>query len=277
MSSETTRAEPFADSLARMSEDRSTHVRVETADRVTTLTLDRAGKKNAITRAMYSRLAEALHEAEADANARVVLLQGNDALFTAGNDLGDFQAQPPVGPDSPVISFLHALVGFPKPIVAAVAGPAIGIGTTLLLHCDLVYAAPDTVFQLPFTQLGLCPEGAASVLLPLLAGRQRASELLLLGARFDAATAERIGLVNAIVPAADLLAHAKERALALAALPPASVRLTKGLVLEGQRALVLAALERETGHFIERLRSPEAAEAMTAFFERRKPDFSRFE
>jgi enoyl-CoA hydratase/carnithine racemase len=161
--------------------------------------------------------------------------------------------------------------------VAAVEGPAVGVGTTMLLHCDLVYAAEGTRFQLPFTTLGLSPEAGSTVLLPLLCGRLRATELLLLGEPFGTEVAREIGLVNSVLPADALHAQAARRASAIAALPPASVRATKRLIAEGQREAVHAALVREADVFFERLRSPEAAEAMQAFFERRAPDFSRFE
>jgi enoyl-CoA hydratase/carnithine racemase len=161
--------------------------------------------------------------------------------------------------------------------VAAVEGLAIGVGTTMLLHCDLVYAAEGTRFQLPFTPLGLCPEAGSSYFLPRMAGYARAAELLLLGEPFGPDVALQIGLVARVLPPEDLHDHARDRALAVAALPPASVRVTKQLMKEAQRDAVRAHMGREVGHFLERLRSPEAAEAMQAFFAKRKPDFSRFE
>ncbi len=254
------------------------HVVHEVEDRVLTLTLNRPEKKNALTLAMYERLTEGLTRAATDSTIRVVLLRGSGGVFTGGNDLGDFMKNPPASVDSPVGRFLQALVGAPKPIVAAVEGPAIGIGTTMLLHCDFAYAAADARFQLPFVPLGLSPEAGSSYLLPRLCGTTRANELLLLGERFGASEALELGLVGKILPDGDALhAHARERALAIAALPPASVRATKRLMREAFATSLSAALERESGIFFERLRSPEAAEAMQAFFAKRKPDFSRFD
>jgi enoyl-CoA hydratase/carnithine racemase len=253
------------------------HVVQEVAGHVLTLQIARPEKKNALTLAMYEALTTGLEHAARSPEVRVVLVRGTDGVFTSGNDLGDFMKSPPSTMDSPVGRFLQALVEHPKPIVAAVDGAAIGVGTTMLLHCDLVYAARGTRFALPFTTLGLSPEAASTLLLPLLCGRARASELLLLGERFDDEVAREIGLVNDVLPPDALHAHAAARASALAALPPASVRLTKRLIDDGRREAVLATLRREGEVFFERLRSPEAAEAMQAFFERRAPDFSRFE
>jgi len=176
-----------------------------------------------------------------------------------------------------VFILLQKLLYASKPIVAAVSGPAVGIGTTMLLHCDLVYADNTARFRLPFVSLGLCPEAGSSVLLPMLAGYHRAAELLLLGEVFDVATARDIGLVNSIVPAAELQEYALGRARQLAAQPPASVRLTKALMKHAQKSTVAEAMTRESGHFVQRLHSPEAKEAMSAFMEKRLPDFSRFE
>lgn len=251
-------------------------VRTRCHRRVLHVGLARPEKKNALTLAMYDALREALERAEADADVRVVLLHGTPEAFTAGNDLADFVLNPPRDEDSPVFRFLRALVAAEKPIVAAVAGPAVGIGTTALLHCDLVYAAPDARFALPFVNLGLCPEAASSYLLPLAVGLPRASAWLLLGEPFSAEEALRAGLITEVVPANELLAHATERAEALAAKPPASVRLTKRLLRTAHAEAVGRALETEAAAFRERLRSEEAAEAFQAFFEKRPPDFSRF-
>lgn len=252
-----------------------------TADGVAALTIDRPAKKNALTLGMYEQLVEALAQAHREPSTRVILLSGAGGSFTAGNDLADFIKNPPQSSDSPVGRFIEAMVTATKPIVAAVSGVAIGVGTTMLLHCDLVYAAADARFQLPFARLGLCPEMASSVLLPRLCGSARASELLMLGERFDAKTAAEIGLVNGVVDGngdhGDVVAHARAKALQIAALPPASIRLTKQLIRDSMQALTREALDRESGHFFERLRSPEAAEAMSAFMGKRAPDFSKFE
>lgn len=252
-------------------------VAVTLDERVLTIRLDRVKKKNALTLAMYDAMNAALQRAVDDPQIRVVVLRGADGCFTAGNDLADFMQRPPTSADSPVGRFLGLLGSFPKPLVAAVSGVAIGVGTTLLLHCDLVYAASDARLQLPFVPLGLSPEAGSSVLLPQLVGHARASELLLFGEPFDAATALALGLVNRVLEPAQLYDYVQSRAHALAALPPASIRLTKRLLREGGRETLTACMAAEAEAFFERLRSPEAAEAMSAFFGKRKPDFSRFD
>jgi len=259
-----------------MTEESTTLLRSELEAHVLTLTLDRVAKKNALNGAMYDALEHHLARAVDDPDVRVVLLRGHDSVFTAGNDLQDFMHDPPTSYDSPVGRFLDRILSFPKPLLAAVAGPAIGIGTSMLLHCDFVLASDDAVFQLPFTRLGLCPEAASSVLLPALAGHARASELLLFGERFDAAQAKAIGLVNEVLGRADVFERARQRARTLAALPPAAVRETKALIMRSRMEIARAAMLREGSLFFERLASPEAREAMSAFFERRSPDFSRF-
>ncbi|MEO0558940.1 MAG: enoyl-CoA hydratase [Bacteroidota bacterium] len=260
-----------------MSDSSSEHVHSVQNGTVLHITLSRIEKKNALTRAMYDALADALAEAAASAETCVVVLSGRDRVFTAGNDLMDFMAAPPTGPDSPVFRFLTALVGFPKPLLVAVDGPAIGIGTTLLLHADLAYATPETRFQMPFVPLGLVPEAASSLLLPRLAGHARAAELLMFGEPFSADTAREIGLVNEIVDSDAVVSRALERARQLAALPPSAVRQTKAFLRRPLAEAVAETISQEGAAFMERLTSPEAQEAFTAFFEKRPPDFSRFE
>jgi enoyl-CoA hydratase/carnithine racemase len=240
------------------------------------LEFNRPDKKNAITSVMYQAMADALTEADADNAIRAILICGKPQIFTAGNDLEDFMRNPPSGGDSPVFQFLRQISQANKPIVAAVAGAAVGIGTTLLLHCDLVYAADNALFSLPFAQLGLCPEAASSLLLPQIAGYQRAAEKLLLGEPFSAAEAQQMGLVNRVLAEGDLLPFAHKQAAKLAALPAASIRLTKSLMKSGQAARIEAQMATEGKHFGAMLGAPEAREAFTAFFEKRKPDFSRF-
>ena len=256
-----------------MSDD--AHIHAEADGGVLTLTIARPAKKNALTRAMYAALADALEGAVGDAAVRAVVVRGSDGVFTAGNDLGDFMMDPPTDPGSPVFRFLQAVATFPKPLVAAVEGPAIGIGTTLLLHCDLAYAAPGATFKMPFVDLGLVPEAASSLLLPRLAGQARAAELLLLGESFSAETAAQVGLVNEVVE--DPAARAAERAGQLARKPPSAVRQTKALLRHDTAGAVGETMAREGALFVDRLQSPEAQEAFTAFFEKRAPDFSRFD
>lgn len=235
---------------------------------VLTLTFNRPEKKNAFTHVMYEAATQALQQAEANGEVRVVLMTGAGGVFTAGNDIGDFMEHPPTGEDSAVFRFLHALVQFSKPIVAAVTGPAVGIGTTMLLHCDYVLAGEKARFHMPFVNLGLCAEGASSVLLPRMAGVALASELLLLGEPFDAATALRAGIVNKVVPDAGLPEAATERARAFAARPLEALRVTKRLVREPLRAEVEAALKREGAEFVQRLQSEQAMQAFTSFMSR---------
>jgi enoyl-CoA hydratase/carnithine racemase len=251
-------------------------VRAETRDRIAHVVLDRPEKKNAITAEMYVQLAEALAAADADARVRAILLYGSKDCFTAGNDIADFLKRPPAGAGSPTWRLFEVLPNLAKPIVAAVGGPAVGIGTTLLLHCDLVYAASQARFQLPFVPLGIVPEFGSTYLLPLLAGYQRAAELLLLGQPFDAGKALQIGLVTEVIEPEKLLAAAEQAALRLAGLPPESLRLTKRLLKASHAEIVRRTLEEEGRIFRERLDSPEAKEALRAFLEKRKPDFSRF-
>ena len=247
---------------------------VHTEAGVTTITLNRVDKKNSITAAMYATMADALDQAQADAAVRVVLLQGDVTIFSAGNDIGDFLNKPPAGEQSPVFRFLHGIAAFPKPIVAAVCGPAVGIGTTMLFHCDLVYAGDNAAFSLPFVNLGLCPEAASSLLLPQMFGYHRAAEALLLGEPFMAEAALEIGLVNRIVPPTEVNAMAQTQARKLAAKPLTSLVETKRLMKKGQAVQVAQQMDEEGAVFGRMLREPAAREAFTAFMEKRKPDFS---
>ena len=237
---------------------------------------NRPEKKNAITAAMYQAMADGLTEADADPAVRAVLLKGKPDIFTAGNDLEDFMKSPPHGDNSPVFQFLHNISHAKKPIVAAVTGAAVGVGTTMLFHCDLVYAGDNAKFSLPFATLGLCPEAASSYLLPLIAGYQRAAEKLLMGEPFLAAEAKEMGFVNQVLPAAEVAAFALERAKKLAALPGSSIRTTKALMRGAHVRMVEAQMKEEGVQFRSMLSSPEAKEAFTAFFQRRQPDFSQF-
>jgi enoyl-CoA hydratase/carnithine racemase len=252
-----------------------THILTETRDRVLRIEIARPEKKNALTLDMYAALADALAGADADRTVRAALVHGARDCFTAGNDLKDFLERPPHAESSPTFRFLRGLAKFGKPLIAAVNGAAVGIGTTMLLHCDLVYAAPGARFQMPFVPLGLVPEAGSSFLLPYIAGYQRAAELLMLGQPFGVEKAQAAGFITEVVPEAELFERARAAALALAALPPAALRATKELMRGRVAKRLRKAMDDEGQVFRERLASPEAREAMTAFFEKRKPDFSR--
>jgi enoyl-CoA hydratase/carnithine racemase len=254
----------------------SQHVVTEIVERVARIVLSRPEKKNALTLEMYGAMSDALEQAEADSEVRAILLHGQPDCFCSGNDLKDFLERPPSDDESPPFRFLRRIATLGKPIVAAVGGPAVGIGTTMLLHCDLVYVAPSARLQLPFVPLGLVPEAGSTLLLPRIAGYPRAAELLLLGQPFDAEKALSAGIATAVVPEAELLERALAAARALAALPPAPLRMTKELMKRAEAPAVLERMAEEFRLFGERLASPEAAEALAAFFEKRKPDFSRF-
>ena len=242
-------------------------------ENVATIEFNRPQRRNAITAQMYTMLADAIESAEADAGVRAVLIHGKPEVFTAGNDIEEFVQRPPLDEATPVFRFLRVLSVAAKPVVAAVNGPAVGIGTTLLLHCDLVYAGENARFQMPFTSLGVVPEFASSYLLPAVAGYQRAAELLLLGEAFDAHRAYEAGIVTRVV--SDPIAAAREAAAKLAALPAKSVRLTKELMKARHRDAVAEQLLVEGRHFRAMLGEPAAREALAAFLEKRRPDFSK--
>ena len=243
---------------------------------VLAIEFNRPQRRNAITAQMYTLLADAFEAAESDPAVRVILVHGQaDGAFTAGNDIEDFIKSPPAVEDTPVFRFLRVMSRAQKPIVAAVTGAAVGIGTTLLLHCDLVYAGDNARFQLPFASLGVVPEFASSYLLPLVAGYHRAAELLLLGEPFGAEKARECGIVTRVSPAAETLGHAREAAKRIAALPEKSIRLTKSLMKEGHAAAIQERLGTEGKHFRAMLQEPAAREALASFMEKRKPDFTR--
>lgn len=252
------------------------HLKTATHGQIQHITFNRPDRKNALTNDMYERSAEALTKVANDHSVRVVVIRGAGDCFTAGNDLKDFRDNPPQSASAPVYRFLEALIACRKPVVAGVAGVAVGIGTTMLLHCDIVVASEDARFSLPFAKLGLCPEAASSYLLPLIAGRATAMDLLLLGNAFGAEEAHRIGLVGTVCKAGSAVDIAVQKAEEIAALPPSSVRLTKQLVRDATADLVTQTMQREAHHFLQRLVSPEAAEAFQAFAEKRPPDFSAF-
>jgi enoyl-CoA hydratase/carnithine racemase len=240
-----------------------------------TLTLNRVERKNSITSDMYGALAEGLAHAEQDASVRVVLIQGHETVFSAGNDIGDFLNKPPAGEDSPVFRFLHGIARFPKPLLAAVCGPAVGVGTTMLFHCDLVYAGDNAAFSMPFVNLGLCPEAASSLLVPQMLGYHRAAEALMLGEPFFAEAAMEVGLVNRVLPPTEVNGYANAQARKLASKPITSLMETKRLMKKGQHAAVLQQMADEGASFRQLLTAPAAKEAFTAFMEKRRPDFSK--
>lgn len=241
------------------------------------ITFNRPDKKNAINLAMYTAMADALKSAADDDSVRAVVLNGAGGLFTSGNDLGDFAtlvSQPDklASLDNPILNFMTSLEQCPKPVVAAVDGVAVGIGTTLLLHCDLVYCTPGASFSLPFVNLGLAPEYACSYLIPRMAGHVKAAQWLLLGEAFSATDAALAGLVNEVVD--DVEAYALARAHTIARQPPAAVRTAKMLLRSATRAHVSETITREIEQFAAALSGPEFQEAVAAFFEKRSPDFS---
>lgn len=244
-------------------------------DGILHIEFNRPNKKNALTLEMYGLAAAALKQANADPAIRVVIISGRGDDFTSGNDLADFLSAGDKGAQAALIEFLRALPECNKPVIAAVHGHAIGIGTTLLLHCDLVIASPSTNLQMPFVKLGLCPEFGSSFLLPKFIGQRRATELLLLGKAIDGATALEYGLINEV--SEEPLLSALQQAQVLSDLPAAAVRLCKSLLLKNDKARLLAAIEAEGIEFNQRMQSAEAIEAMTAFMERRDPDFRQFD
>ena len=252
-------------------------IRTVNTNGVAVIEIARPEKKNALTQAMYNAIAEAIAAADADATIRAVLITGQPGIFTSGNDLEDFMQRPPASEDSPVFRFMKALADCGKPVVAAVTGGAIGIGTTMLLHCDLVFVADDARLAMPFVGLGLVPEFASSLVLPQLMGNRRAAEKLLLGDPFTGEQAVECGIANRVLPGSEVVNHARRIAERFNNLAPGAVRDSKRLIRDAQRDAVKAAIMREAEVFGARLRSPEAMEAFQAFFQKRVPDFSKFE
>ena len=234
--------------------------------------LDRPDKKNALTGAMYRAMIAALADASAREAVGAVLIAGRGDAFCAGNDLADFRAGPEGG--AAAFDFIQAIAAFDKPLVAAVQGLAVGVGTTMLLHCDLIYAAPDARFILPFVNLGLVPEAGSSLLTPAILGHAKAAAMLLLGEPLDAEAADRAGLITAIIPSEALIDHARTKAAALVAKPPQALTATRRL-MKGDPALLASRMQQEAALFREAMASPEAVEAFTAFFEKRPPVFRR--
>jgi len=252
-------------------------IKTATLNGVATIEIARPEKKNAITSAMYEAMAEALGAANADPKVRAVLITGQPGLFTSGNDLEDFMARPPRDADAPVFQFMHALLDCEKPVIAAVTGAAIGIGTTLLLHCDLVYVADDSRLAMPFVALGLVPEFGSSLVVPQLMGHVKAAEKLLLGDPMTGAEAVEFGIANAVLPSGEVVNHARRMAERFNTLAPSAVRASKKLMRAPGLAELKRVIQEEAEIFSARLRSPEAMEAFQAFFQKRAPDFTKFE
>lgn len=256
-------------------------IKCATLNGVATVEIARPEKKNALTVAMYQAMADALRAAMADTAVRAVLITGQPGIFTSGNDIEDFMQRPPgaggsAAAESPVFQFMRALLECDKPVVAAVTGAAIGIGTTMLLHCDFVYVSDEARLAMPFVALGLVPEFASSLLVPQLMGQARAAEKLLLGDPFTPEQAVDCGIANAVLPAGEVVNHARRIAERFVHLPPGAVQGAKRLLRAPQREAILATIRTEGELFAQRLRSPEAMEAFQAFFHKRKPDFSKF-
>ena len=251
-------------------------IQASVAERVQVIRMNRPDKKNALNVAMYQGLTQKIQAADADDSIRVSVLTGAGDAFCSGNDINDFLRQPDGAEARAIVGFIDAISSAEKPLIAAVNGHAVGIGATMLLHCDLVYAADGARFQFPFVNVGLCPEAGSSYLLPRLVGRHMASELLLLGRLFDAAEARRFGIVNDVVPSSQLEALAVEMAEEVAAQPPNAVRVTKRLLRAAMQEAIAAAGRREVEAFLPMLKGAEAREALSAFIEKRAPDFSRF-
>lgn len=254
----------------------NTLVEQKAEDGILEVRFNRPDKKNALTTEMYELLTEAVERASSDAAIRCLLFTGTQGSFCSGNDIGDFLQNPASGEDHPVARFMRAIAGFEKPAVAAVQGPAVGIGSTLLLHCDLIYAGRSARFAMPFVNLGICPELASSYLMPRLMGYPRAAEILLLGEAFTAEHALSCQLVNAVLEDDTVDAEARAIAAKLAAKPPKAVRTTKDLMRRWTRETTQRAIGEEAELFMAMLHEPEAKEAFTAFMEKRKPDFSSF-
>ena len=238
-----------------------------------TLTLNRVDKKNSLTAEMYADLAQALAQASQDSSIKVVLLQGHETVFSAGNDIADFLQQPPANEESAVFRFLRGIASFPKPLLAAVCGPAVGVGTTMLFHCDLVYAGDNAAFSMPFVNLGLCPEAASSLLAVQLMGYHRAAEALLMGEPFLVDEALEMGLISRVLPPTEANAYAQAQAQKMASKPLPSLMETKRLMKAKQMPAVLACMQEEGQSFGRMLKEPAAVEAFSAFMEKRKPVF----
>ncbi len=252
-------------------------IQTELQNGVLHIVINRPEKKNALTSAMYEAMVGALQRAESDDAVRVLVLRGNGDSFTAGNDIEDFVQKPWKGRAvPPAEQFIRAVAFATKPVIAAAHGLAVGIGTTILLHCDLVYAAEDTKFMMPFVNLGIIPEAGSTLLLPALIGHQRAAELLLLATPFSAQRAYELGIVNRVVPGDQLLSVTTAAAQSLVEKPAGAIRLSKQMMKKHLTSELDTVIRDEVLAIAAKLESPETKEALSAFLEKRKPDFSRF-
>jgi enoyl-CoA hydratase/carnithine racemase len=251
-------------------------IKTATLNGVATIEIARPEKKNALTLAMYRAMADAITAATTDPQVRALLITGQPGIFTSGNDIEDFMQRPADGMESPAFLFMKALLACDKPVIAAVTGAAIGVGTTMLLHCDFVYVSDEARLAMPFTSLGLVPEFASSLVVPQLMGNVRAAEKILLGDPFSGTEAVECGIANAVLPAAEVVPHARRIAERFNALPPGAVQESKKLLRRARAQAALETLAVEGEVFARRLRSPEAQEAFSAFFQKRRPDFSKF-
>jgi enoyl-CoA hydratase/carnithine racemase len=238
---------------------------------VLTLTLNRVDKKNSLNASMYAELADALQSASTDTDIKVVLVQGHETVFSAGNDIADFLQQPASTADAPVFRFLKGIATFPKPLMASVCGPAVGVGTTMLFHCDIVFAGDNAAFSMPFVNLGLCPEAGSSLLAPQLMGYQRAAEALLMGEPFLVEAALEMGLISRVLPPTEVNAYAQLQARKMATKPLSSLMETKRLMKSAHTLAVLARIQEEAVSFGRMLKEPAALEAFSAFLGKRKP------
>ncbi len=240
-----------------------------TQNGVLTLTLNRVAKKNALTSAFYAELADAMEAGMANDEVRVFVIQGHETVFSAGNDIADFIARPPQDGEAPVFRFLRAISSCPKPVLAAVSGPAVGIGTTMLLHCDMVWAGDNALFSMPFVNLGLCPEAASSLLVPQRLGPARAAQMLLMGDPIDAQTALDWGLVNDVLPPTEVNDHVQRQAQRMAAKPASALVETKRLLKQVNATAVPERMNQEAVLFGRLLSEPAAQQAFAAFMSKR--------
>lgn len=247
----------------------SNHIITSVSNRILTITINRESAKNALSLSMYSEMTSALKQLDDDPNLSVAIITGSSTCFTAGNDLKDFLAGGALNKQHPTVQFLYQIASTQKPIIAAVAGPAIGIGTTMLLHCDLIYAADNAVFQLPFAQLGLCPEAACSDILPKLIGHAKAFELVVLGDRFNANTAQDIGLINKVCTTDDVLVVAMESAIKLSKLPDSAVICSKNLLKANNKQSIENTIDAELVQFQKLLNSEQSQKIIASFFNKK--------